>query len=590
MTDFAARGESATTTTTTISPAVSGQQQQQQHYHLTTSHQPSEADARSFMQSTQGASQTFHTSLSAAQSGPGFIPTIRSANTTASTTDLADGLQMASLATPTTISPLYIDDRAAAAVTALSSSHGQPMQPMQSSTATIYMQGLSGTTSLAQQAAPNMAPTHTTSISGAATPSLRPDSQMTTQQIDMAATAAFVAQMNAQSLQQQQYMDMSSEQTSVSMMQPMASSLPATGAPVSSLPSQMGALNLPAGSPTNSGLGIMSTLPLTAPLAVSGLQPAMITQQQAAYAAAMGGVDPMYSAGAQFGASMSQPADHQYLGMTNGAHMMAMSHAHSRTASTVDGGVATYSNDDSNSVTPRSGFVSGVPNMGVHQPITTQLQQQLQQHQQQQLQQQQQQQHQQSQGPLPKGLSANASTVASTNQSGAPSPFANTPLPMANQGNSAAPIGHRRQQSSSFLTTLQQHQPQQAMYVDPPMALATAPPTLVPGTPTPFGQLQFHLHAPGTATAPHPLNHPHASHFGHSRHLSLDAANFRLMAADTPSMGGFPAHTTIHEHPVELSQHAAHFASVQQQQQIQQLQQQQLQQQLHRLQQLQAQQ
>ncbi|KAJ1878280.1 hypothetical protein LPJ71_011020, partial [Coemansia sp. S17] len=228
--------------------------------------------------------------------------------------------------------------------------------------------------------------------------------------------------------------------------------------------------------------------------------------------------------------------------------------------------------------------------MGVHQPITTQLQQQLQQHQQQQLQQQQQQQHQQSQGPLPKGLSANASTVASTNQSGAPSPFANTPLPMANQGNSAAPIGHRRQQSSSFLTTLQQHQPQQAMYVDPPMALATAPPTLVPGTPTPFGQLQFHLYAPGTATAPHPLNHPHASHFGHSRHLSLDAANFRLMTADTPSMGGFPAHTTIHEHPVELSQHAVHFASVQQQQQIQQLQQQQLQQQLHRLQQLQAQQ
>ncbi|KAJ2055871.1 hypothetical protein GGI17_006479, partial [Coemansia sp. S146] len=544
-------------------------------------HQPSEADARSFMQQTQGASQTFHTSLSPTHSGPGFIPTTHPADTTASTTDLADGLEMASLATPATISPLYIDDRtAAAAVTTLSSSHGQPMQ---SSTASIYMQGLSGTTSLAQQAAPNMAPpTHSTSISGAATPSLRPDSQMITHQIDMAATAAFVAQMNAQSLQhqQQQYTGMSSEQTSVSMMQPMASSLSATGAPAPSLPSQMGALNVPAGSLANSGLGIMSTLPLTAPLAVSGLQPAMLTQQQATYAAAMGG-DTMYAAGAQFGASMSQPTDQQYLGMANGAHMMAMSHAHSRTASTVDGGVAMYSNDDSNSATPRSGFVAGVPNMGAHQPITAQLQQQLQQHQ---LQQQ-----QQSQGPLPKGLSANASTVASANQSGAPSPFANTPLPMTNQVNSAAPIGHRRQQSSSFLTTLQ-HQQQQAMYVDPPMVLATAPPTLVPGTPTPFGQLQFHLHAPGTATAPHSLSHPHASHFGHSRHLSLDAANFRLMAVDTTSMGGFPAHTTIHEHPVEMSQHAVHFASAQQQQRLQQLQQQQLQQQLHHLQQLQAQQ
>ncbi|KAJ2835016.1 hypothetical protein GGI24_000086 [Coemansia furcata] len=556
-----------------MTSVVSGQQQQH-HSHLTASRQPSEAEARSYMQQTQGASATLHTSLSAAQSGPGFIPTIHPADTTASTTDLADGLQMASLATPTTISPLYINDQAAAAaaVTALSSSHGQPMQP---STASNYIQGPSGTTSLAQQAAPSMAPTHPTSISGVTTPSLGPDSLMMVHQIDMAAAAAFVAQINAQSLQQQQqHMVMPSEQTSISMMQPMTSSVSASGALAPSLPSQMGALNLPAGSPTNNGLGIMSTLPLAAPLAAPGLQPAMVTQQQAAYAASMGG-DPMYAAGAQFGVPISQPADQQYLGMAAATHMMAMPHAHSRTASTVDGGVAMYSNDDSKSATPRSGIAAGVSNMGA------QLEQQLQQHQ-----------LQQSHGPLLKGLSANASTVASANQSGSPSPFSTTPMPMANQGNSAAPIGHRRQQSSSFLATMQhQHQQQQAIFVDPsPMAFATAPPTLVPSTPTPFGQVQFHLHAPGTATAPHPLSHPHASHFGHSRHLSLDAANFRLMAVDTPSMGGFPTHAAIHEHPVDMAQHSMQFNPAQQQQQQFQQQQQQLQQQLHHLQQLQAQQ
>ncbi|KAJ2809774.1 hypothetical protein FBU31_008128, partial [Coemansia sp. 'formosensis'] len=240
---FAAREESATTTMTSV---VSGQQQQQHHSHLTASRQPSEAEARSYMQQTQGASATLHTSLSAAQSGPGFIPTIHPADTTASTTDLADGLQMASLATPTTISPLYINDQAAAAaaVTALSSSHGQPMQP---STASNYIQGPSGTTSLAQQAVPSMAPTHQTSISGVTTPSLGPDSLMMAHQIDMAAAAAFVAQINAQSLQQQQqHMVMPSEQTSISTMQPMTSSVSASGALAPSLPSQMGALNLPA--------------------------------------------------------------------------------------------------------------------------------------------------------------------------------------------------------------------------------------------------------------------------------------------------------------------------------------------------------
>ncbi|KAJ2504554.1 hypothetical protein IWW47_002475, partial [Coemansia sp. RSA 2052] len=264
-----------------------------------------------------------------------------------------------------------------------------------------------------------------------------------------------------------------------------------------------------------------------------------------------------------------------------------MSHAHSRTTSIADGAVATYSNGDSNGGTPQSGIAASAPNMG-SQPMTVQLQQQLQQHQfQQQLLNQQQQQSQLN------GLSANASAVTSANQSGAPSPFATTPLPMANQGNPAVSIGHRRQQSSSFLATMQQ-QPQ-AMYVDPPMALATAPPTLVPGTPTPFGQLQFHMHGPGTATAPQPLSHLHASPFGHSRHLSLDAANFRLMAADTPSMTGFPAHETIHEYPVDMVQHAVHFGSAHhapmaQQQLQQQQQQQQLQQQLQHLHQMQAQQ
>ncbi|KAJ2741169.1 hypothetical protein GGI20_005373 [Coemansia sp. BCRC 34301] len=544
------------------------------HRHLTASHRPSEAGARTFVQQTQSSSQSLHTSLPATQSGPGFTPTLIPADTSASTADLADGLQLATLATPTTISPLHINDQTSAAVaSATASSHGQPMQPT-ATTAPIYMHGLPGTLPLAQPAAPSMAPTHSASMTGTATPMLGPDSQMVAHHID---AAAIVAHINAQSHLQQQYMSinrhgLSSEQgVASSIMQPMINSLPVTAALAPSLPSQVGSLNLPTGSPTNSGLGPMSTLSSTAGLQpMSSQQPIgnpgdLLAQQQAAYAVAMGA--SMYGGGgAQFGASMS--------------------HAHSRTTSIADGAVAANSNGDSNSGTPQSGIVASASNMGT-QPIATQLQHQLQQqlfnhH------------HQQQQSQL-NGLSSNASAVPSANQSGAPSPFATTPLPTANQGNPAAPIGHQRQQSSAFLAVMQQQQQQQAMFADPPMALATAPATLVPGTPTPFGQLQFHMHSLGTVTAPQPLNHPHASHFGHSRHLSLDAANLRLMAVDTPSMAGFPVHETIHEYSADMAQHAVHFGSVhhastaQQQLQQQQLQQQQLQQQLQHLQQMQMQ-
>ncbi|KAJ2556427.1 hypothetical protein GGH95_005369 [Coemansia sp. RSA 1836] len=193
--NFAAR-EDAAATAASVSPEL--------HHHLTTSHQPSEAGARTFMQQTQSASQSLHASLPAAQSGPGFTPTLIPADTSASTTDLADGLQMATLATPATISPLHINDQAAAAsamASAIASSHGQLMQP--ATTAPTYTQGLSGTLPLAQPAAPNMAPAHSASMSGAATPMPRPNSQMLAQHIDAAAAAAIVAHINAQSHLQQ---------------------------------------------------------------------------------------------------------------------------------------------------------------------------------------------------------------------------------------------------------------------------------------------------------------------------------------------------------------------------------------------------
>ncbi|KAJ2478377.1 hypothetical protein EV174_004334, partial [Coemansia sp. RSA 2320] len=190
------------------------------------------------------------------------------------------------------------------------------------------------------------------------------------------------------------------------------------------------------------------------------------------------------------------------------------------------------------------------------------------------------------------GISANASGSASTNQSGAPSPYATTPLAMTNSGNTGSSIGHRRQLSSTFPAAMQQQQPH-AMFVDTPLALSTAPPTLVPGTPTPFGQLQFHLHAQGAVPAALPLSqqHPHSSHFGHSRHLSLDAANLRLMAVDSSSLGGLALHETIQECPIEAVHPALHFGTAHQVVMAQQQQQQQMQlQQLQQFHQLQAQQ
>ncbi|KAJ2463500.1 hypothetical protein EV174_006945, partial [Coemansia sp. RSA 2320] len=88
----------------------------------------------------------------------------------------------------------------------------------------------------------------------------------------------------------------------------------------------------------------MPTHPTTAPSPGIALQ--------AAFAAAMGGT---MRAGAQFGAAVPQHMD-QHGGISATSQMLAMSHAHSRSTSVVDGAVAMYSNDGSNIATPHSGI------------------------------------------------------------------------------------------------------------------------------------------------------------------------------------------------------------------------------------------
>ncbi|KAJ2669041.1 hypothetical protein GGI25_006277 [Coemansia spiralis] len=228
-------------------------------------------------------------------------------------------------------------------------------------------------------------------------------------------------------------------------------------------------------------------------------------------------------------------------------HTMAMQYTnHSRSTSVVDGMVAMFPNDASTTVTPRSGLI--VPNMAssATQPIATQLQLQLQQHQLEQ--------------KLANGhnVASNNSTLASASHSGVPSPYA-TPS-IAACANGAASVGHRRQLSNTFPAALHQQQQQQhqMMLVDTPVSMTTAPSTLVPGTPTTFGQLQFSAQSSGASSAV-PLqqqqhHHHHHSHLGHSRHLSLDTANFRLMTADASSLHTLPLHGLIHEHPATTAQ------------------------------------
>ncbi|KAJ2494307.1 hypothetical protein GGI11_008905, partial [Coemansia sp. RSA 2049] len=158
---------------------------------------------------------------------------------------------------------------------------------------------------------------------------------------------------------------------------------------------------------------------------------------------------------------------------------------HSRSTSVVDGMVAMFPNDASNTVTPRSG-VMVVPSMASSssQLMTAQLQNQLQQHQLEQ---------QLVSGPT--GAN-NTNVLASANPSGIPSPYSATPSGPNIAGGVVS--SHRRHLSSTVPGVLQQQlqqqqQPsQQKLAVsDTPSSLSTAQPTLVPGTPTSFGQLQF---------------------------------------------------------------------------------------------------
>ncbi|KAJ1937169.1 hypothetical protein EC988_007970, partial [Linderina pennispora] len=151
-------------------------------------------------------------------------------------------------------------------------------------------------------------------------------------------------------------------------------------------------------------------------------------------------------------------------------------HSHTRSISVVDGMVAMYPNEQpSNTATATS---------MVMQLQQAQLQAQLQEQQtidkqnaQLKLSQSMTQLHQLQQLQATSSVSAAISAL----QSGVPSPFA-TPLP--GSGN-AMPPGHRRQLSSTFPAPMQHPM----LPLDTPVTLATAPATIVPGTPTSFGQL-----------------------------------------------------------------------------------------------------
>ncbi|KAJ1725547.1 hypothetical protein LPJ53_000217 [Coemansia erecta] len=240
---------------------------------------------------------------------------------------------------------------------------------------------------------------------------------------------------------------------------------------------------------------------------------------------------------------------------------LSMVNGHSRSTSVIDGAVSMFPTDGSSTGTPRSGMVASAVASGMTQPMVAQIKQQLQQHQQTQLQ------FQLQTQTIHNGISTGASTAASANHSGVPSPLlygASAPMHM----------GHRRQMSSTLPSAAyqpqQQQQQQQMLYVDTPMSVATAPPTLVPGTPVTFGQLQFPPQQQASAAAPtfqglqtHHSHHAHP-HLGHSRHLSLDTANLRLMSTDISSLhtqqplqGAFHERQTHHVHQTEMAQQAA---------------------------------
>ncbi|KAJ2234759.1 hypothetical protein IWW45_003158, partial [Coemansia sp. RSA 485] len=331
---------------------------------------------------------------------------------------------------------------------------------------------------------------------------------------------------------------------------------------------------------TQNGLvmfGISTDQMASAVLQSFGQLPATASATAALNAAA---VVPAHSSAASAIVSSMQasqlPQNPQSAGIST-AQLMNMANGHSRSASAVDGFISMFPADGSSAGTPVSGMAVAAASSGIAQPMAAHLKMQLQQHQQlQQLQQQQQAQAQaqaQSQLHAHSIQSGNISASGSANHSGVPSPLSYSSAAT----NAPALLGHRRQMSSTVPSAIhhsthlsQPHsqQQQQMMFIDTPMSISTAPPTLVPGTPTTFGQLQFPMHhiaVPAVATPlqqtmhTQGLQNPHTghhSHLGHSRHLSLDTANLRLMTADVSSL-----HETIHEHPAEHAHQAMQLDS-----------------------------
>ncbi|KAJ1945722.1 hypothetical protein GGF37_001553 [Kickxella alabastrina] len=222
-------------------------------------------------------------------------------------------------------------------------------------------------------------------------------------------------------------------------------------------------------------------------------------------------------------------------GVAASSQLMPVSNRHSRSASAIDSMVSMYPNGSSSSGTPKNGMVALSASNNIAQPSAAQVKQHLQQQQQ---------------------AATDASEVAGIGHGGILSPY---DTPSANNMGAFVHSGHRRQMSSSFPSAIQQQQQQPIMFIDTPMSMNTGPPTMVPGTPTHFGQVQFPMHHAPSSAGLHLQSvgahgHQHHSHFGHSRHLSLDAANFRLMGSDFSSLHALPMHGTIHEHPAETMQ------------------------------------
>ncbi|KAJ2546374.1 hypothetical protein EV175_005624, partial [Coemansia sp. RSA 1933] len=154
--------------------------------------------------------------------------------------------------------------------------------------------------------------------------------------------------------------------------------------------------------------------------------------QQAAFLAAMNSTTQLNMVTA---AQQTQPIPEKQMAILP-LQTSPVSHTnHSRSTSVIDGMVAMFPNDSSSTATPRSG-VMVVPSVAGSstQPIANQIQLQLQLHQQQ----------LEQQFAINQTAASNASTFASANHSGVPSPFA-TPSGAFAAG-TVAP-GHRRQLS-----------------------------------------------------------------------------------------------------------------------------------------------